>query len=356
MMRRRTGITACVAVLAAAGSAGFVLSRPAPAAQAAAEHRPATTGVAKVTRQDLVQSESFTGTLGYADPRAIAAAAAGTITGLAAAGATINRGGALYAVNESAVRLLYGTVPTYRALGPGATDGKDVQQLEANLAALGFGDEDLTVDEDWTAATTRSVKAWQESRGVTENGTVDLGSVVFLPGPVRIGEHKLAVGDAAQPGVPVVQVTSTAREVVVDLDADDAAIATLNAAVTVALSDGTSAKGTIAAIASVAHSSGQEGGGAVIPVTISLTPQEARKLRSLDQAPVEVGFERSRARQVLTVPVIALVALAEGGYAVEVTDTAGTRLVGVEVGAFADGRVEVSGDGVADGASVVVPA
>ena len=57
----------------------------------------------------------------------------------------------------------------------------------------------------------------------------------------------------------------------------------------------------------------------------------------------------------LAVPVEALLALAEGGYAVELAhDDGTTSLVAVELGAFADGWVEVTGD-VAEGDEVVVP-
>jgi hypothetical protein len=56
---------------------------------------------------------------------------------------------------------------------------------------------------------------------------------------------------------------------------------------------------------------------------------------------------------VLAVPVDAVLALAEGGYALEVVDEAGrTHLVGVELGVFADGMVEVRGD-IAAGDQVV---
>jgi membrane fusion protein, multidrug efflux system len=58
---------------------------------------------------------------------------------------------------------------------------------------------------------------------------------------------------------------------------------------------------------------------------------------------------------VLAVPVTALLALASGGYAVEVPEGEGTRLVAVEVGLAADGWVGVSGDGLRTGTTVVVP-
>jgi multidrug efflux pump subunit AcrA (membrane-fusion protein) len=59
------------------------------------------------------------------------------------------------------------------------------------------------------------------------------------------------------------------------------------------------------------------------------------------------------------VPVNALLALLEGGYAVEVAAEDGTTsLVGVEVGLFADGWVEITDatdPGLEEGDEVVVP-
>ena len=55
------------------------------------------------------------------------------------------------------------------------------------------------------------------------------------------------------------------------------------------------------------------------------------------------------------VPSAALLALAEGGYAVEVAQSDGsTALVGVELGTFLDNEVAIFGN-VDPGASVVVP-
>ena len=59
------------------------------------------------------------------------------------------------------------------------------------------------------------------------------------------------------------------------------------------------------------------------------------------------------AEGVLAVPVEAVLALAEGGYAVEVDDGTARRLVGVELGVFADGMVEVTGE-LSPGDQVVV--
>jgi len=60
------------------------------------------------------------------------------------------------------------------------------------------------------------------------------------------------------------------------------------------------------------------------------------------------------ASDVLIVPVSALLAVAEGGFAVEVIDPSGTHLVRVDVGTVVDARAEISGD-IDAGAHVVVP-
>ena len=61
------------------------------------------------------------------------------------------------------------------------------------------------------------------------------------------------------------------------------------------------------------------------------------------------------ARGVLAVPVSALLALAGGGYGLEVVTPSGAhRLVGVAAGLFASGQVQVSGPGITAGTRVVV--
>jgi multidrug efflux pump subunit AcrA (membrane-fusion protein) len=93
-------------------------------------------------------------------------------------------------------------------------------------------------------------------------------------------------------------------------------------------------------------------GVSTLPVTLTLS--DASSLA--DGTPVDVHVEIAAATGVLAVPVEAVLALAEGGYAVEVLDpaTGTTQLVGVDLGVFADGMVEITGD-LAAGAEVVVP-
>ena len=71
--------------------------------------------------------------------------------------------------------------------------------------------------------------------------------------------------------------------------------------------------------------------------------------------PVQVALAVQSVRGVLAVPVSALLALAGGGYGVEVVSPSGAHhLVGVTTGVFAGGQVQVRGAGIAPGVKVVV--
>ena len=127
---------------------------------------------------------------------------------------------------------------------------------------------------------------------------------------------------------------------------------------TVTLPDGHDVTGTVSDVGTVATSSGgndQPGGGSstTIDVTVNVTDQSA--LGTLVSAPVDVTLVSAQAHDVLSVPVAALVALAEGGYGVQVVEGSSTRYVAVKTGMFASGRVEITGDGIAEGTLVEVP-
>ncbi|MGH9210348.1 MAG: hypothetical protein ACRD2C_06650 [Acidimicrobiales bacterium] len=89
-------------------------------------------------------------------------------------------------------------------------------------------------------------------------------------------------------------------------------------------------------------------------VEVTVTLEDPGAAGALDEAPVTVRVVTRAAEDVVAVPLDALLALAEGGFAVERVVGRHTELVAVETGAFADGWVEVAGD-VAEGDEVVVP-
>mgnify|MGYP004475055151 CR=1 FL=1 len=310
---------------------------------------------ATVTRQTLTDTETADGELGYGSTRTATAKAGGTVTALARAGATVARGKALYRIDNRPVVLLYGTLPAYRTLSAGV-EGRDVEQLEKNLAALGY--DGFTVDREYTGATAEAVEQWQDDLGLTRTGRVEPGRIRYASGAVRVESHSVEVGATVQPGAAVLTYTGSERVVTVQLDVDDQRLAAKGATVTVTLPDRTSTKGKISAVETVIQTSSGAGGeqDAETKIEVTVAADDDKALSGYDAASVDVAFTAARREDVLTVPVAALLALAEGGYGVEVVDDTGTRIVAVETGLFAAGRVEVSGDGLAEGLTVGVPA
>jgi peptidoglycan hydrolase-like protein with peptidoglycan-binding domain len=329
------------------------------------------TTTAQVQRTTLITRQTVSGTLGYADQRSLLNRAGGatqtqagaTITWLPDEGAIVRRGGALYRLDGEAVRLLYGTTPAYRTMSWGDA-GTDVEQLERNLKALGYdpGDVDGTFDGD----TYDAVRAWQEDAGWTKTGQVELGQVAFLPAARRIGEIKVATGDVVATGAEVLETTARRQVVTIDLDADDQELAKRGEQVTVSLPGGRSAKGRISHVGAVAHAAASDTGGqpgsdddsgeeedATIDVTVRLNA-DANTGR-LDGAPVSVGLVDEVGRDVLAVPVTALLAKAGGGYAVDKQVAGGVQRVPVRVGQFTDGEVAVTSPQLQQGDTVVVP-
>ncbi|MFI0354512.1 peptidoglycan-binding protein [Actinomadura sp. 9N407] len=348
---RRLVAGGVAAVALAAAVAGLAVRTGEGGAAAATSLKGAT---AAITRGDLVDTKSVDGSLTFAGERGIAATAAGVVTSLPAPGRVLRLGAALYRVDRRPVVLLYGKVPLYRPLRQGMSAGPDVTQLERALRSLGYGDG-VTVDRTFTAATARAVREWQDGAGLPETGTVDASQVAFLPGRVRITEVKTAVGDRIGQGRRVLTVTSTERLVHVDLKVSDQGLVDEGGRVTVEVPGGGTVPGRITSVGTVAEKpAGEESGEPTIDVEIELTGKPGPGM--LDRAPVTVTLERERRRNVLTVPVEALLALREGGHGVEVTSSDGTlRVVPVRTGAYGSGRVEISGTGLREGMKVGVP-
>lgn len=339
--------TVLAAGVAVAAAVGFGSGRTDTAT--ASTLPPAT---ATVARQTLTDSKAVSGELGYGPSRTIVARAAGTLTALTPVGTTVSQGQALYAVDNEKIVLLYGNLPAYRTLEPGLT-GADVKQFEQNLSKLGYAG--FTVDDEYTWATAEVVRKWQADLGLPKTGRVEPEQISYAPGKVRVDSHRAEIGDLLQSGGPVLTTTGTDRLVTVELDITDLRLAEVDSEVAVALPDRTTVPGTI--IASELVISGgdgqQEDPETIVEVTVAVDDPAA--IEEYDRASVEVSFTTDRREDVLTVPVAALLALAEGGYGVEVVDGPDTRIVAVQTGLFAGGQVEISGDGLTAGLTVGVP-
>ena len=283
-----------------------------------------------------------------------------TFTKLPSIGQIIGRGQSLYEISGQPVMLLYGSAPATRAFVSGVPAGSDVAELNANLDALGYG-QGLAGDE-FTATTEAAIRALQSAHAASVTGELPLGSVVFEPGPVRVTSVTPTVGATVMPG-PVLAITSTARQVKLALDASEQGSVKVGDQVTITLPDNQTTPGRITYVSSVATSPSSEGKGgggeeeSAPTVEVDATPTDPVATGHLDQAPVNVEITTESVENVLAVPVDALLALAGGGYAVEVAEGRLHRLVAVTVGLFdgAEGVVQVSGQ-LSAGQRVVVPA
>jgi peptidoglycan hydrolase-like protein with peptidoglycan-binding domain len=303
---------------------------------------------ADVTRITLIDYAEFNGQLGYGEVLPLRhLAGGGVITWLPAAGAIIERGMPLFKVDNRPVVLLYGDLPMYRGLLPGVK-GPDVMQLESNLKALGHAS--FTPDETFSSATTAAVKRFQRAIGADDDGVLGPGQVMYAASALRVAERRVRVGDAGD--ADILGVTGTQRQVVAVLPADQQRYATAGGPVQVTLAD-TTVAGTVESVAAVATSGGQENGPPTVTVVVSIADQSL--LGTLPPGPAKVRFVVEERKDVLSVPVTALVALAEGGYGVQVVEGTSTRYLAVETGMFAGGRVEVRSAGLEPGVKVVVP-
>ena len=268
--------------------------------------------------------------------------------------------------------LFYGDGAAWRSMSIDTTPGPDIGWLETNLVALGYGD--LEGDDIFDSETADAVVAWQTDVGVTATGEVPLGQVVFIAGPAPVSALAVSRGDSVNEGAVLYELTAvelvsstvgpdgvqdqtvTAQRVTARLDLVDQDLLALGTSVLIELPDDTEVNGEVIELGAV-------------PVIVSATEQsnESSYLdvviapgESVDPnwtgATVQVRFATEVAQAVLSVPVSALLALQEGGYAVEIVQPDGSvRLVGVSTGLFADGFVEVAGNGLAPNLEVVIP-
>jgi Putative peptidoglycan binding domain len=317
-----------------------------------------------ITDQGAVGSDRVTlagaeQSLAAAESSATGYDAAAAYTMLPSAGTVVRRGEALYAVDGQAVLLLYGRVTAWRAFRSGMAPGRDVAELNASLRALGYGSG--LAGDSFTAATRAAIVALQAAHRLPQSGVLLLGSVVFKPGPVRVTSVTPTLGQAVQAG-PVLSVSSTRHQVAIKLDAAQQARVKVGDPVTITLPDNTTTPGRVVSVGKVASSSsgsGSDSGSSTPTIDVNVRLLHQAAAGQLVQAPVSVSITTDSVKNALVVPVNALLALAGGGYAIEVVDAAGIHhLVAVTLGLFDDaaGLVQVSGTGVKAGQRVVVPA
>jgi multidrug efflux pump subunit AcrA (membrane-fusion protein) len=358
--RRGRWMTLGVVVVMAAGAvaawrAGAFSPAASPAAGRQGTPVPAR---AAVTRQDISATTPVTATLGYAGSYPVSGQGGGTLTWMPSPGQVISLGQALYKTGDgSPVALLYGNVPDWRLLDEGMT-GQDVSQLNHDLVALGDASSAEISSLGWdyfSWETKAGVQKLESDLGVSSPpGSLSLGQVVFEPEALRVSQVTGRLG--GQASGPVLAATSNRHVVTVPLDTALQLQVKAGDKVTVTLPDGKTTPGVVSSVGEVATTSGS-GSNATTTIPVQVTLADPQAAGALDQAPVTVNITTASVRNVLVVPVAALLAQASGGYVVEVVGTGNTRrYVPVTTGIFddADGLVQVTG-ALTPGQRVVVP-
>jgi peptidoglycan hydrolase-like protein with peptidoglycan-binding domain len=327
-----------------------------------------------VEQRDVNLYTDFAGTLGYGSTVDVGSPVAGVVTSVPEAGTDLGRGSVLFKVDSEPVVLLYGDLPIWRSLSRSSDAGPDILQLETNLAALGYtADGNMTVNEEFTYYTGVALKAWETAVGFSSpDTTFDSGQAVYLPGVVRV-DSATTRGTVATSGATVLSVavveevtdavvgdhgvtseSAPTEEVSLQVATADQSLFVEGMAVEVELADGSTVTGTVSTVGqTVKRVTTGPNSELYVDVTVAVVDESGA---GLVEGPVTVHVPSETVTAALMVPVRALVALAEGGYAVQIqADDGTTAYVGVKAGVFSDGWVEVTGS-LAAGDMVLVPA
>jgi peptidoglycan hydrolase-like protein with peptidoglycan-binding domain len=264
----------------------------------------------------------------------------------------------LFEADGRTVPVLAGVRPMWRALRRGLR-GPDVAQLNTALARLGYRPA-IAGSPLYGRRTETAVRRWQRAHHFPRTGAVDLGQLVFAHLPLRVDTVQAKLGAPVQPGTPLLSATSPALVVAVPVPVDQAYLLHRGAPVTVTLPDAvTTTPGTVADVARVATlpDSGTQdtrNGNpqtAVVNTTIRLAHPSLASAYS--SAPVQVAITINEVKGALAVPITALLARPDGGFAVTVENHGD---VPVRTGLSTDTMVQVSGAGLSAGTRVLVAA
>ncbi|HEX4222756.1 MAG TPA: peptidoglycan-binding protein [Pseudonocardiaceae bacterium] len=381
--RRVMLLVVCVAV--ATGAAGWAVgSQITSPADAAAAHQPppASLITVAVAKQALVSTVTAQGTVAYtgSTPITLTGTVGGTTTQLVtrapSAGTTVGSGERLLEVSGRPVFLLPGPIPMYRTLTDG-TRGDDVRQLQQALSALGYGHLSSGV---FDAPTEIEVKRWYEHNDYEpqldegQKVTVPSGEILFLPTlPVRVGTVTTHAGATASGDIGTV--TNNTVNIQTSLPAADAQLVHDGLPATLTMPDGKTMSATVNAIGPAAAPPPTDQGSApstdgnqapadsaqaqqqqpgTTPLLLVAADPAALGAYANQAATIEIQIGRT-AGEVLVVPEAAIATGQDGATRVQVQGKDGqVHDVQVRLGLTANGLVEVSGTGLAQGDRVVV--
>jgi uncharacterized protein (UPF0333 family) len=240
-------------------------------------------------------------------------------------------------------------------------DATEALAIETAQKAYDNALEEYNKGVDQTAELAKAKEELKELELASRSETFSPTNANVSGTSIIVGSYVNDVGSAVVLNSPLYNISSIGIEVVFQVDASDQETVSLGDSVEIELPTDERVLTVISFIDQVVT---QTQAGEFIEVTLEvLNPEE---IEAYDQAPVKVFVTTEISAGVLYVPVNALLALAEGGYALEVyegeveTGTfngesgVDTSYIAVEIGVFTDGFVEVKGN-ISEGQVVVVP-
>ncbi|MDR2929741.1 MAG: hypothetical protein LBV06_02365 [Propionibacteriaceae bacterium] len=223
---------------------------------------------------------------------------------------------------------------------------------ELNLAKAERDDlnkePDTTSENASVADAQTAVDEAQTAYDKTLGNMVGPKSVVLVPEPqIRVSNVTAKLGLPATG--EVLTWTRTLLYGHVDLSSAQRQLLTTGAKAVMSMPDGTKVEGTLGELtdAKTDPTSGQ-----TTPAGARIDIPDQATVADIGPNAISVTFIQETAEDTLVVPVTALMALAEGGYCVELPDHS---LVPVDVGLVADTRVQVFTDQLQVGDEVIIP-
>lgn len=318
----------------------------------------------EIVMSDLSETIEVDGELRFAERREIAAVVAGTLTSVIGLDAQVSPSTVLYELDETPTVALIGDVPAWRTMTVDDV-GSDVAQLESNLVALGYDPDGLlSVDDTFTSYTATVVERWQEDLGVEATGAVEWGSVVFVPTDTKVSDVAGAVGQSINAsasgsstgsvaGSSVLTVSTTEREVVFVVPADQAATIDVGTEVAARLPDRSSVTATVVELTPAELGTWEAR--AALSVGEASDTSDGTVLPSGESVPLTVSWSYEIASDATTVRANALTRHDDGSYALEVVaDDGSTSFVPVGIGAASGSTIEIIGD-LPPGTAIITP-
>ena len=170
---------------------------------------------------------------------------------------------------------------------------------------MGFGydaDATMTLDEEFTFATGQIVEDWQEALGAEVDGSVDLGEVVFLPGPSQVLDVLVTPGDQAGGAVLAIATgdPSSGSDV---LNLEEALVALGFDAEGALIADGIYTSETTQGVLAFQIASGMKTDGVInlgevvfLPNAVRITSQVTARATELTTGPLSLGSVRRQSR------------------------------------------------------------